>query len=242
MSNQATSPPSAEVVATPSSIPYTTTPIITQDIAAKNIETPIQEDPQPTDLKRTADTAQLETEQPPTKRQKKRRIIYSPPTDKQSLILLENAQAEDLIDLVESIENHAKELVQLSNNQHPLMTVKILENNQVRIGPDRATIKKIKKEYSDEYNSRPETIRKKELNRNNPEVQEKRKAYAARPEVREKKRLKAKEGRLFKRMAKTLTPNVHDDLMARVRNELVQKDERSSSSSDSSEESSSHDD
>lgn len=232
MSVEATAPPAPETV---SVLPPT-------DTTTKNVETAMQqEETQQQDLKRTADQAQLETTQPSStnKRPKKRRIIFSPPTNTQSIILLENASPADVVDVVESITIHSEELARTSSR--PILKAMALENTQVRIGPDRATIKKIKKEYCDEYNSRPETIRKKELNRNNPDIQKKRQEYAARPEVREKKRLKAKEGRLFKRMAKSLTPTVHDELMSRVRSELHQNDEKSSSSSDSSEESSSHD-
>ncbi len=138
MSVEATAPPAPETV---SVLP----PI---DTTTKNVETAMQQEETQQNLKRTAEEAQLETPQPSTttKRPKKRRIIFSPPTNTQSVILLENASPEDVVDVVDSITVHAEEMARTSSR--PILKAMALENTQVRIGPDRATIKKIKKYIS----------------------------------------------------------------------------------------------
>lgn len=47
-------------------------------------------------------------------------------------------------------------------NQFGKTSARILENVQVRIGPDSKTIRAIRKQASDEYNSRPEIVEKRE--------------------------------------------------------------------------------
>lgn len=161
------------------------------------------------------------------KRKKQRKIFFLPPKANEDIVLFRDVDSNDVLDIIDQVN---------AQKQGPHEHAALLEPNQVRIGPTRAEIKAFKKQYTDEYNKRPETIEKKEKKKNSEEHKKRRRDYAAREDVKLRKKLRAKEGRMFKKYAKTLNPNIHDELMNKVRKDLIGESSTESSEEPSSSE------
>jgi hypothetical protein len=195
----------------------------------KKVEVPMEEEKTLkrtySDMKKSNATA---VEKGSQKRKKQRKIFFLPPKANEDVVLFRDVDPNDVLDIIDQVN---------AQKQGPREHATLLEPNQVRIGPTRAEIKAFKKQYTDEYNKRPETVEKKEKKKNSEEHKKRRRDYAAREDVKLRKKLRAKEGRMFKKYAKTLNPNIHDELMNKVRKDLIGE-----SSSESSEEPSSSED
>lgn len=165
----------------------------------------------------------------PAKR-KKRRTIYTLPSPDERFfkVVFGNKQIKQ--------DEQVKHLLR-DFNENPLqMTMSVLENNQLKIGPTAAEIKLQRSEYRKDYRTRPETIEKNLKKATDPKEIKKRQEYAARQDVREKKAKAAKEGRRIKTLLKKKDPERFFQLLEEVRMEQQENPSTSSTEEDSSDE------
>jgi len=193
-------------------------------MATAALESPISEmETEKTPLKR----AREETpESKKTERKKKiRKTFYRNPESNQIIVAYTNVPKVQIDHLIQQI-----------HEVHPdgTITACILENQQVRIGPSSEQLKLQRKEYIDEYRTRPAVIQKRKEKANDPEEIRKKQAYAARPDVKKKKRELAKETRLFKKKAKEMDRAMYDKCMDLIKKEFVSSESSSTDSSDES--------